>query len=130
MFNKCLSVNECYVGCALNLPLTFLRLAKVAIFSTKLHAENQCLINHKTVCGARHRHFCQTHVIGRFSSHVVHMFQVMQLSIPPLSATSLLSIVAICCPLKSCSNCLTAISSSLIPKVGIITVFCICKKLM
>jgi len=27
-------------------------------------AENQCMINHKTVCGALNRHFCQTLVSG------------------------------------------------------------------
>ena len=38
------------------------RLAKVAIFTTNVDAENQCLINYKTVCGAPNRHFCQTAV--------------------------------------------------------------------
>jgi hypothetical protein len=37
-------------------------LAKVAIFITNVDAENQTLINHKTVCGALNRHFCQTRV--------------------------------------------------------------------
>jgi hypothetical protein len=41
-------------------------LAKVAIFTTKVDAENQTLINHKCVCGALNRHFCQTHVSGSF----------------------------------------------------------------
>jgi hypothetical protein len=36
--------------------------AKVAIFTTNVDAENQCLINHKCVCGALNRHFCQTRV--------------------------------------------------------------------
>jgi len=44
------------------LPLTVWRLAKVAIFTTNVDAENQCLINHKTVCGVLNRHFCQTPV--------------------------------------------------------------------
>ena len=48
--------------------LTFWRLAKVAIFTTNADAENQTLINHKTVCGALNRHFCQTPV-GRWHSH-------------------------------------------------------------
>jgi len=38
-------------------------LAKVAIFTTNVDAENQCLINHKTVYGALNRHFCQTAVL-------------------------------------------------------------------
>jgi len=46
------------------LLLTFWRLAKVAIFTTNVDAENQTLINHKTVCGLLNRHFCQTRVIG------------------------------------------------------------------
>jgi hypothetical protein len=41
-----------------------LGLAKVAIFTTNVDAENQTLINHKCVCGALNRHFCQTRVIG------------------------------------------------------------------
>jgi hypothetical protein len=35
----------------------------VAIFTTNVDAENQTLINHKTVCGALNRHFCQTRVM-------------------------------------------------------------------
>ena len=46
----------------LALPLTFSGLAKVAIFTTNVDAENQTLINHKCVCGALNRHFCQTRV--------------------------------------------------------------------
>jgi hypothetical protein len=38
-------------------------LAKVAIFTTNVDAENQTLINHKCVCGALSRHFCQTRVM-------------------------------------------------------------------
>jgi hypothetical protein len=37
-------------------------LAKVAIFTTSVDAENQTLINHKFVCGVLNRHFCQTRV--------------------------------------------------------------------
>jgi hypothetical protein len=44
--------------------LTFGGLAKVAIFTTNVDAENQTLINQKCVCGALNRHFCQTRVIG------------------------------------------------------------------
>jgi hypothetical protein len=35
-------------------------LAKVAIFTTNVNAENQTLINHKCICGEPNRHFCQT----------------------------------------------------------------------
>jgi hypothetical protein len=35
----------------------------VADFTTNVDAENQTLINHKTVCGALNRHFCQTAVM-------------------------------------------------------------------
>jgi hypothetical protein len=48
----------------LNEVITFSGLAKVAIFTTNVDAENQTLINHKCVCGALNRHFCQTRVIG------------------------------------------------------------------
>jgi|GEM_PF-6347176 len=36
---------------------------KLAIFTTNVDAENQCLINHKCVCGGLNRHFCQTAVV-------------------------------------------------------------------
>jgi len=55
----------------LRLPITVWRLAKVAIFTTNVDAENQCLINQKTVCGELNRHFCQTPVCalnGKYSS--------------------------------------------------------------
>ena len=48
--------------CKLFHSLTFFGLAKVAIFTTNVDAENQTLINHKCVCGAVNRHFCQTAV--------------------------------------------------------------------
>ena len=59
------------VGCAIILNiifimLTFSGLAKVAIFTTNVDAENQYLINRKCVCGALNCNFCQTRVIGRF----------------------------------------------------------------
>jgi len=41
-------------------------LAKVAIFTTNVDAENQTLINHKCVCGALNRHFCQTRFSGGY----------------------------------------------------------------
>jgi hypothetical protein len=46
------------------LPTTVSGLAKVAIFTTNVDAENQTLINHKCVCGALNRHFCQTRVMA------------------------------------------------------------------
>ena len=48
----------------LKLWATVSGLAKVAIFTANVDAENQTLINHKCVCGALNRHFCQTRVIG------------------------------------------------------------------
>jgi hypothetical protein len=44
------------------LLVTVSGLAKVAIFTTNVDAENQTLINHKCACGALNRHFCQTRV--------------------------------------------------------------------
>ena len=58
--------------------LTFSGLAKVAIFTTNVDAENQTLINHKCVCGALNRHFCQTRVIGSFFFPVVHSIAFRQ----------------------------------------------------
>ena len=56
---------------SLPLPITFSGLAKVAIFTTNVDAENQTLINHKCVCGALNRHFCQTRVTGSCFFYVV-----------------------------------------------------------
>ena len=42
--------------------LTVSGLAKVAIYTTNVDAENQTLINRKCVSGALNRHFCQTRV--------------------------------------------------------------------
>jgi hypothetical protein len=53
------------------LQVTVSGLAKVAIFTTNVDAENQCLINHKCVCGALNRHFCQTRVTCWPSVHRV-----------------------------------------------------------
>ena len=51
-----------YTAVFLGFPLTVWRLAKVAIFTTNIDAENQTLINHKCVCGALNPLFCQTPV--------------------------------------------------------------------
>jgi hypothetical protein len=51
--------------------VTFSGLAKVAIFTTNVDAENECLINHKCVCGVLNRHFCQTRVTCWPSVHRV-----------------------------------------------------------
>jgi|GEM_PF-6723300 len=50
--------------CLVALRLTVCGLAKVAIFTTNVNAENQCLIKHKCDCVAMNRHFCQTAVTG------------------------------------------------------------------
>jgi hypothetical protein len=57
----------CRVVGLLGLLVTFSGLAKAAIFTTNVDAENQTLINHKCVCGALNRHFCQTRVTSCFS---------------------------------------------------------------
>jgi hypothetical protein len=58
----------CYIiESAGQLPPTVSGLAKVAIFTTNVDAENQTLINHKCVCGALNRHFCQTRPMFTFS---------------------------------------------------------------
>jgi hypothetical protein len=56
----------------LALHLTVSGLAKVAIFTTNVDAENQTWINHKCVCGALNRHFCQTRVMRSAFFSVVH----------------------------------------------------------
>jgi hypothetical protein len=40
-------------------------------FAKKVYMENQTLINHKCVCRALNRHFCQTRVIASVSSSAV-----------------------------------------------------------
>ena len=62
---KSLRLTFSYKGCKSKLlHLSFSGLAKVAIFTANVDAVNQCLINHKCVCGALNRHFCQTRVSG------------------------------------------------------------------
>ena len=60
----CNPPNRCGKRSGADFATSFSGLAKVAIFTTNVDAENQTLINHKTVCGALNRHFCQTRVIG------------------------------------------------------------------
>jgi hypothetical protein len=48
----------------LGLLVKFSGLAKVAIFTTNVDAENKTLIIHKTFSGVMNRHFCQTRVIA------------------------------------------------------------------
>ena len=50
------------------LLLTVCSYKKLAIFTTNVHAENQCLINHKCVCGALNRQFLVGAVMGWFFS--------------------------------------------------------------
>ena len=54
---------------------TFSGLAKVAIFTTNVDAVNHTLINHKCVCGALNRHFCQTRVTS--CPFFCHYFKVL-----------------------------------------------------
>jgi hypothetical protein len=66
-FLLCLKSSVCSLLCRLlGLLVTVSGLAKVAIFTTNVDAENQTLINHKTVCGELNRHFCQTRVMPSF----------------------------------------------------------------
>jgi hypothetical protein len=64
----------------LGLQLTVSGLAKVAIFSTNVDAENQTLINHKCVCGALNRHFCQTRVVRSLSYQSLPSFDMQLLN--------------------------------------------------
>jgi hypothetical protein len=64
-----LSVCSLFARCLLGLQLTVSDLAKVAIFTTNVDAENQTFINHKCFCGALNRHFCQTRVSTSCFSH-------------------------------------------------------------
>ena len=77
---------------------TFCGLAKVAIFTTNVDAENQTLINHKCVCGALNRHFCQTAVSG-CGYCCFNKFFCFKKSINSFTIFSLLSIMS--CSLKS-----------------------------
>jgi hypothetical protein len=45
-----------------------------------IDAENQTLINHKCVCGAPNRHFCQTRVMWRFSYFAKKSFIILSVS--------------------------------------------------
>ena len=80
-----LSVVLLFVCCRLCRPLrlhlTFSGLAKVAIFTTNVEAENQTLINHKCVCGALNRHFCQTRVMPSAYSHSITILFISFISL-------------------------------------------------
>jgi hypothetical protein len=57
----------------------------VAIFTTNVNAENQTLINHKCVCGAPNRHFCQTRVCalnGKYSFLNVKIKESQRVQVP------------------------------------------------
>ena len=67
--------------CFIVFLLTVWGLAKVAIFTTNVDAENQCLFNHKCVCGALNRHFCQTRVgCCRYSPFILNLVSKRQKS--------------------------------------------------
>ena len=59
-----------FVRSPIGFLLTFCSYKKLAIFTTKLDAENQCLINHKCVCGAPNRQFLVGAVMCRLSFHL------------------------------------------------------------
>ena len=67
--------------CLLGLLITVSGLAKVAIFTTNVDAENQTLINHKCVCGALNRHFCQTRVMPSAYSHSITILFISFISL-------------------------------------------------
>jgi hypothetical protein len=72
-------------------------LAKVAIFTTNVDAENQCLINHKCVCGALNRHFCQTRVsTSPFFSVVVVRYHYMFVLVCWLGGSFAVFCLALC----------------------------------
>jgi hypothetical protein len=56
-------------------------LAKVAIFTTNVDAENQSLINHKCVCGALNQPLSQTPVIASASCYFLFIRKVLQVLI-------------------------------------------------
>ena len=60
LLSRCIILSTAVIG----FLLTVSGLAKVAIFTTNVDAENQFLINHKSVFGVLNRHFCQTRVSG------------------------------------------------------------------
>jgi len=62
--------NGCCVG-LIRLPITVCSYKKLAIFTTNVDAENQCLINHKCVCGVLNRQFFVGAVMCSLSSHLV-----------------------------------------------------------
>jgi hypothetical protein len=61
-----------------HLLITFSGLAKVAIYTTNVDAENQTLINHKCVCGALNRHFCQTRVSCSFL-FIIRVYKILSI---------------------------------------------------
>ena len=56
--------------------ITFSGLAKVAIFTTNVDAENQTLIKHKCVCGALNRQFLVGAVMPSVYSHSISILSI------------------------------------------------------
>jgi len=74
-------------------------LAKVAIFTTNVDAENQTLINHKCVCGALNLHFCQTRVM----QSAFYFFLIFDIVCPIDFVGLSISLIA-----KSMASCINA----------------------
>jgi len=68
----------------IGLHITFCSYKKLAIFTTNADAENQCLINHKCVCGALNRQF----LVGAVSSSGFFLCHNVTVSISINSAVS------------------------------------------
>jgi len=62
------------VSCLKGLHITVCSYKKLAIITTNVDAENQCLINHKCVCGVLNRQFLVGAVICRFFLHAITKF--------------------------------------------------------
>ncbi len=54
-------------------------LGEGSVFTTNVDAGNQCLVNHKCVCGALNRHFCQAGVSGSLFLLCLFIFQIFVL---------------------------------------------------
>src|SRR5690554_3580053 len=64
---------------------TFCSYKKLAIFTTNVDAEKQTLINHKCVCVALNRHFCQTDVSCSGFCHPLSFVEISKhISLIPL----------------------------------------------
>jgi hypothetical protein len=93
------------VVCLFSIGGNVFGLGEGGVFSTNVDAENLTLINHKCVCGALNRHFCQTRVSGSLFFSVV-LCRLILLVSWCVGLQALLIFLALICAMEKKQMCL------------------------